>query len=348
MKRSRRVAVAVVAVAGVLYVAPTGSSAQTLPSQASPVAEEHTHGPDGLELDRRGRPSAAEAYLVDAPAPWTDGQHDEALNEVDVHDGVREGLPMFHAIYIYPSDKASRFTQLASMFQADARDSSRLLEMEYQRAIRFDERGSMLDITVFRSRYNSKQLAGARQFNLVHDELLANGFSKSNKKYVVWLDAASKYCGQAHLSQDTRRISTNANQGRSLAIVYRPYAMTDPTSGGFCRGRTLRHELGHTMGALQSVAPHAYDGAHCNDSNEDTMCYVSATSTDTGPADFDYRNDDYWDPAANPNYATRYGTAYPANALAGRLAWWTVNLSAFICDGPTQDSCNLSTTWSGP
>lgn len=60
------------------------------------------------------------------------------------------------------------------------------------------------------------------------------------------------------------------------------------------------------------------------------MCYVSATSRDTGASDFDFNNDDYWDPLANP----RHG-AYPATAPLGKLSWWTVNLSKFLCDAPT-------------
>lgn len=250
---------------------------------------------------------------------------------------------MFHAVYVYPSDKkdfpATRFSRYVAMFQADARDASRLLDTLYGRGIRFDERQSalgapMLDITVFRSRYNSKQLSAANQFDLVTRELGAT-FNAPNKKYVVWLDAGSQYCGQANLSQDTTRAASNLNEGKTLAIVYRPYNLNDLGSGGFCRGRTLLHELGHTMGALQRVAPHAFDGAHCDDSGEDTMCYTSATSVDTGGPAFDYNNDDYWDPLANPSYV-----ATESSPLSGKLPWWTVNLSRFLCDAPT--SCHLA------
>ena len=335
MKGWRRGAAVVASIFGLVNLGAGISSAQTLPGQASPVADEHTHGPDGLDLDRRGRPTpAAGPYAVDAHAVWAEGQHDGALTTEDVAD--LSTAPKFHAIYVYPSDKptyaTTRFKTYASMFQADARAASELL---YGRAVRFDERGSgMLDITVFRSRYNSKQLAGARQFNLVNDELLAaknaDGtvkFDGVNKKYVVWLDAGSKYCGQGHLSQDRTRAPANRNEGRTLAIVYRPYDLNDRSTGGFCRGRTLLHELGHTMGALQSGAPNAFDGAHCDDSGEDTMCYTSASSTDTGGPVFDYSNDDYWDPMANP--------ALGSNT---KLSWWTVNLSTFLCD--TTSSCS--------
>ena len=78
------------------------------------------------------------------------------------------------------------------------------------------------------------------------------------------------------------------------------------------------------------MAPHAFDGAHCNDSGEDTMCYVSSTTPDTGGPDFDYNNDDYWDPIANPRLTT-----------AAKLGHWTVNLSSFICPTTGCDSANV-------
>jgi hypothetical protein len=348
MKRWQRGAVAIGSAVWVLGAASSWAGAQALPPQASPVAIEHTHGPDGLELDRRGRPGAAATYEVDNPAPWSALDYDGMAPTTDQPDGARAGLPMFHAIYLYPSDKhdypATRFATYAAMFQADARDASKLLETLYGRAIRFDERTSvlgkpMLDITVVRSQYTSKQLAGANQWTLVNNDVTAK-FNAPSKKYVVWLDAGSQYCGQGNLTQDSTRSAANGSEGRALAIVYRPYTayLNDGTTGGFCRGRTARHEMGHTMGALQSVAPHAFDGAHCNDSGEDTMCYTSATTPDTGGPAFDYNNDDYWDPAANPSY----GALYPATAPNGKLGWWTVNLSSFLCNTPT--SCDVRTS----
>lgn len=345
-RRSAKVAMAVAGFVSILGLTPSGSSAQTLPPQAPPTAVQHTHGPDGLELDRRGRPPGAQTYAVDAAAPWSAADYDGLAPTTDQPDGARAGLPMFHAIYLYPADRpnypASRFSTYAPMFQADARDASKLLETLYGRAMRFDERAStagtaMLDITVVKSQYRSAQLAGTNQFDLVSRDLAK--FTAPNKKYIVWLDAGSQYCGQGNLSQDVTRSAANANEGRTLAIVYRPYNMTDAASGGFCRGRTLRHEMGHTMGALQKVAPHAFDGAHCNDSGEDTMCYTFADSVDTGGADFDYRNDDYWDPLANLSYPL----PYPSTAPTGKLPWWTVNLSSFLCNTPASCAQPTST-----
>jgi len=89
------------------------------------------------------------------------------------------------------------------MFQADARQSSPA----------FCGSSPRLDITVFQSRYSVRQLSTQRQFSLVASELAASGkFSAVNKKYVVWLDAGSRYCGQGTLWQDTARSPGNDSE----------------------------------------------------------------------------------------------------------------------------------------
>jgi hypothetical protein len=295
----------------------TAGPAGGLPDEAAPQGEANaqTHGPDPKDLDRRGRVPGA-VYDVDTHASWSASQWDGAAFTTDQPDLT--GLAQFHAIYMYPSNGASRFSQFAAMIQADARQASDRVASIYGRAIRWDNRsGGYLDITVVRSASNAKKLASGNQFNVVRNELLSRGYANANKKYIVWLDAGSRYCGQGELYQDTRRSAANNSELRATAIVYRPYSTSDPLTGGFCRGRTAMHEMGHTMGALQRVAPHAFDGAHCNDSAEDVMCYTSATSFDSGPPAFDYGRDDYWDPASS------------------KLSWWTVNLSKYVC--PSTD-----------
>ena len=307
----------------------TDVSAVELPSQAHEEAVEHTHGPDPIDLDRRGRAQPAEPYDVDAHASWSAGDWDGASYDRDQPDLTT--LPTVHAVYVYPSNGQNRFLNFAAMFQADARDTTRLLSA-YGQAVRFDERAggggkTYLDITVMKSKHNSKVLASGRQFSLVRDELVSRGFTDPNKKYVAWLDAGSQYCGQGELYQDTQRNAKNASEQRTTGIVYRPYPINDASTGGFCRGRTLLHELGHNFGALQADAPHSFDDAHCNDSAEDVMCYTSQTINDPGGPAFDWGNDDYWDPAE------------------GKLAWWTVNLSRFICpSGGSSPACGMANT----
>lgn len=311
----------------------TTAPVQALPSQSSDTGDEHagTHGPDGLALYRPGRAPADHPYEVDHPADWRADQYDGLAPTADQLDAV--AAPTVHAIYLYPSDAPSRFADFAAMFQADAAQASALLDSLYGRGVRFDMRagsptrgnpdGIFLDITAVRSKYKAGQLAGGRQFSLVRDELAAK-FNDPDKKYVVWLDADSRYCGQAELYQDpTRDTALNNNQKRTTAIVYRPYPTTN-ADGGFCRGRTLLHEVGHNLGALQKDAPNAFDGAHCEDDNNDVMCYTSSDQFTSPSSTFDYGNNDYWDPATGAH-----------------LRWWTVNLSRFVCTTTNCSGFNL-------
>ena len=304
----------------------TSSSAHHVRPEHSHAPTPHTHGPDRKSLDPRAKAPGA-TYDVDAHATWSASEYDGKAFTTDQRDTTT--LPTVHAVYMYPSDGANRFSKFAAMFQADARDASRLLG--YGHAVRWDERigadgtTPYLDITVVRSSHRARKLGGSNQFNLVGQDLTNRGLTSPNKKYVVWLDAGSRYCGQGQLYQDPTRSASNYNERRLYSVIYRPYSTTDPATGGFCRGRTVMHEVGHTLGAVQTAAPNISDGAHCNDSAEDVMCYRNSSPPDTGPAVFDYATNDYWDPAADPSLAAgdpRYGL---------KLGWWTVNLSRFVC-----------------
>jgi hypothetical protein len=140
------------------------------------------------------------------------------------------------------------------------------------------------------------------------------------RNYLVWIDgpAPDGACGQATSYDDPARDPANLNNlGGKVAIVF-------PNGGGFCSSNTVRHEIGHNLGALQPVAPSAFDGAHCDDAYEDTMCYSQAPRVASGQRGqyFDYGNDDYWDPPQG-----------------GALPWWTANLNRFLCPDP---ACNVA------
>ncbi len=317
----------------------------------------HTHGPDGLDLDRGRRPGAAvAAETVDGTLTGDWSTADPlSVSAVDEPDRF-QGLPSVHLVYLYGSEVKKPRTDFLNMFEADARAAQRLLQERYGRSVRFDERvDGRLDITVVKSRYRTSSLGGSKQFDLVSNELerVFPDSESPRKKYIAWLDAPSKYCGQGELYGDWHRDRENWNDLRTTGVVYRPY---DPgnVDGGFCRGRTLLHELGHNLGALYSKAPSAFDGAHCNDDKNDVMCYAgsvtSGTDTSgTSSGQFDYGNNDYWDAGAvagSDNGGPESGEVTDEHLK--HLNWWTVNLSRFVCrpngDGVSTASCGDSST----
>ena len=326
----------------------------------SPLGDPYTHGPDrSAVVDRgaevpgpaggsRGKPlsPSARARLKGSdvrlrlPASWCGDPRttDNRENEFD------NGAYRYHAIYAIASDAPDRFGQFATTIQNDAFQASALLEDSYGRAIRFDLGTNCgpqyLDISVVRLAHTTAQLQALAPTATGTLEAVANGIHAAgfptirpndtyesatgrDRNYVIWLDAPTPggACGQATSYADSTRDSKNLNNlGGKVAIVF------PNGNGGFCSSNTVRHEIGHNLGALQPVAPHAFDGAHCDDAYEDTMCYSQAPRVASGQRGqfFDYGNDDYWDP---PNGAP--------------LPWWTANLNRFLC---AEATCNVSGT----
>jgi hypothetical protein len=297
-----------------------------------------THGPDPASATGGAEaPVARSAKVARGEGEWCGAERatDDAANE------TANGAFKYHAVYMLPADGADRFSSLASAMQTDALQASALLETEYGRAIRFDMGTSCgpqyLDISVVRMTKTSAQLqslaqTGTGTFEAVGAALDAAGLqtiqptdsyaraAQRTRNYVVWLDgpAPSGTCGQAAIYDDPTRADDNLNNfGGKVALVFQ-------NGGGFCSSNAVRHEIGHNLGALQPGAPHAFDGSHCNDAYEDTMCYSSAPRVASGVRGqfFDWGNDDYWDP--------------PAGAP---LPWWTVNLNRFLCPDAT---CNVT------
>ncbi len=258
--------------------------------------------------------------------PWSASQYDGLAPTTDQPDLT--SLPSIHAIYLYPSDAPSRFGQLAAKIQRDARQASWFLEASFGRALRWDERFGTgpssgtrdLDISVVRSKNTTKRLGSGQQFSLVRNEIASRGFTSATKKYIVWLDAPSTLCGQSDSPVDRVRSSANRAEARTVSLIYRYYEPNNG-EGGFCS--PVLHELTHAMGAVSSYAPHYSGDGHCTDNGNDLLCKTASTipyEPSLGGFYYDYGNDDYWDPAADPSAGS-----------AAKLGWWTVNLSRFIC-----------------
>jgi hypothetical protein len=277
----------------------------------------------------------AAAVRRDEPQSWCGAEigYDDTTHELD------NGDFRYHGVYVVPADAPDRFSTFAPQLQADAFEASGLLERLYNRAIRFDMGTSCgpqyLDISVVRLPETAAalgQLAGdpLAYMTALGRDLAAAGFpnvlggSPANgpllhRNLVIWVDgpAPADACGEATSFTDPRRVDDNLNnQGGKLAAVFRD-------GSSFCGGTTVRHEIGHTLGAVQPGAANLASGGHCDDAYEDTMCVPSSPQVAGGTEGqfFDYRNDDYWDPPAGP-----------------ALGWWTADLNRFLCP---DASCNV-------
>jgi hypothetical protein len=313
-----------------------------------------THGPDPRSIDRgpaplppkggpkgkrlhaaaRARASAA-TVRSDLPSSWCGDE----IGYDDVAHQLQNGDFRYHGVYVVPADAPDRFRTFAPRLQSAAFEASGLLERLYGRAIRFDMGTSCgpqyLDISVIRLQETGaalQQLAGdpMAYMTALGRDLQAAGFqnvlggSAANgplldRNMLIWVDgpAPADACGEATSYTDARRQDDNLNnQGGKLAAVFLD-------GSDFCGGTTVRHEIGHTMGAVQPGAPHLAAGGHCSDAYEDTMCLPTAPRVAGGDEGlfFDYGNDDYWDPPAGP-----------------ALGWWTADLNRFLCPDAT---CNV-------
>ena len=278
--------------------------------------------------DPRPEPGVARAAAAAPVVPWcgTPRASDDRDHEV-ANGGAR-----FHAVYAYPSDQPDRFAEFATRINTDALEASAALERQYGRAIRWDMGTDCgptnVDITVVRlsrPRAALEALSGGPrgQLDVLTRELSKAGILGDDRvdgprtNAVVWLDGVERLdaCGQGDFYDDTERSSSNlSEQGGLVSAIFR-------YGEGFCDASVVRHEIAHNLGAVGPDAPNSDGSAHCTDAYEDTMCNRSSPSVaDFSGEYFDWGNDDYWDP--------------PAGAP---LAWWTVNLSSFIC---SDTSCN--------
>jgi hypothetical protein len=311
-------------------------------------------GPSGKPLPRTDDSAKARVQLKGAqahdrlPAAWcgTETSADDTVNEMG------NGDYKYHAVYAIPADAPDRFGLFSTAIQSDAFQASSLLETTYGRAIRFDMGTNCgqqyLDISVVRLPQTTAQLqqlapTATGTLDAVSNAIDAAGFhtirpndtvetaSTRTRNYVIWLDgpAPAGSCGQATSFDDQTRDPSNLNNLAGKVAVVFPNG-----NGGFCSSNTVRHEIGHNLGALQPVAPHAFDGAHSNDAYEDTMCYTNSpkvTASGIRGQFFDYKNDDYWDP---PN--------------GQPLPWWTANLNRFLCPDAYCNVAPGTTDITGP
>ena len=274
-----------------------------------------SHGPDpappGVDV-RQARPLAALA----AEASSAEAQAAAGAGSILCLDGGTAG-PRVQAIYAVASDRTDRFAAVAPLIPqwavaVDAVFNASAAETGGERHVRWvtnpDCSLSVLRVVLSPS--------GDDSLNATEDELAARGFTRADRKYLVWMDA-NVYCGIAGIYGDDRPGQDNRNNGvsRAAPLVGRV------DSGCWGRSQSVEaHELVHMLGGVQLSAPHATSGWHCTDES-DRMCYVDEPSTvlsfvcpGSHEALLDCNHDDYFSTAPAPGsyLASHWNTANSA------------------------------------
>ena len=222
------------------------------------------------------------------------------------------------AVYARASDRPDRFAQYLPSIQQWAAETDAVFNASAGRVgstrhIRFvtDTRCQLVVNNVVLSP------TGDDNLNNTIAEMAAQGYNRSDRKYLVWMDS-SELCGIATYYDDDRPTADNFNNGRSG--IPGSVARIDSGCWGLAsRGQSVEaHELMHTLGAVVATAPNSTVNGHCNDT-DDRMCYADgspllvlrAVCGADQEALFDCNHDDYFN--TNPptgNYlATHWNTA---------------------------------------
>jgi hypothetical protein len=278
-----------------------------------------THGPDpapdGVDVLQRRAPEPGTATAL--PASGTAAATAGIPCYGNGTDGFRVEL-----VYARAASAADRFATYAASFatwaaRMDEVVNASAAETGGTRHIRFVTDAScnpVLDRVTLTT-------AGASDFNTMVSELRAAGYTRTDRKYVVWADA-NVYCGIGQVYYDDSASPTpgvNASNGHPQ--VPGEVARIDNGCWGFSDS-VEAHELMHTLGGVQQSAPHATPANHCTD-DADRMCYADGSVPATAmqqvcaashEALFDCNHDDYYStsPAAGSYLATHWNSASSA------------------------------------
>jgi hypothetical protein len=274
-----------------------------------------THGPDPAPANvdvryRRGTPVNA------ADTAGSPGTAEAASPSVPCYGDGSTGNRV-QAVYAHAADVSDRYSQLLSSIRQWATDADAVFnrsagETGGTRHVRFVA-DSSCQITV-----SDVQLSttGDDSMSNTVQELQQKGFNHSDRKYLVWMDA-TVYCGIAQVYGDDTSAQTNLSNGASS--VPGEVARVDSGCWGLNSSNQSieAHELMHTMGGVQTSAPHATKYSHCWDES-DRMCYddgagvamqqICPTSHENT---FDCNHDDYFstNPPTGSYLATHWNTA---------------------------------------
>jgi len=305
---------------------------------------ECTHGPDpappGVDF-RVARPldGVGRTQGQIFPDPPGDGPtHAAGTPGIGCYGDGQDGQRV-QAIYAVPADQPDRYDQVAPFIRQWAAETDAVFQASAAqtggiRRIRFLTDASC-NLVVTRAALSPW---GDDTFEDTIVELEAQGFDRSDRKYLVWMDS-TELCGIATYYVDSRVSADNYNNGP--AGVPASFSRIDSGCWGLAsRGQSVEaHELMHSLGAVLPNAPNGTLYGHCSD-DDDLMCYAdgspllvlrSVCPSDQEPL-FDCEHDDYfstapptaswlathWNGAANSFLATTFTS--PTVSIADAVA----------------------------
>lgn len=311
-----------------------------------------THGPDpapaGVDV-RKGRSIGQlrrAAGLAPTPpntalttpgtlTPTTDGSGAIVCSS----DGV--GGNRVQVLYVVAADRPDRYVSLVDALgqytiRADGQLNASAAKSGAVRHFRFVTDGDGAGGCVLDVQRVGIGAADDDSWDSMVAALKAQGYNRADRKYLIYADA-NVYCGMGSYYSDSQPGQTNVANGT------RPeYARVD--SGCWNYGEA--HELMHTLGGVQTDAPHATAGGHCwdeydelcyDDGSGSKMKYICASSQATL---YDCNGDDYFlaaSPAPSSYLATHWNTANSSFLLGADLTAPPPPLSS-----PTATSESLS------
>lgn len=292
-----------------------------------------THGPDPAPAGRDVRKGRSIAELrhaagLDTPdatarttagtiTPTTDGSGAIVCSD----DGVSG--KRVQVLYVVAADRPDRYLSLVDALgqytiRADGQLNASARKSGAVRHFRFVTDGDGAGGCVLDVQRVAIGAAEDDTWDAMVAALKAQGYSRPDRKYLIYADA-NVYCGMGSYYTDSQPGQANVANGT------RPeYARVDAGCWNYGEG----HELMHTLGGVQTDAPHATPGGHCFDEYDELcyddgsgvrMKYICASSQSTL---FDCNGDDYFlaaTPPAGSYLATHWNTADSAFLISGEV-----------------------------